>query len=297
MTLPALGDVGLPDRITGIKLLSGADTLTPTFSFDELPSDAVNFVSVYDLQKRNETTGFAESLQLFFLPNDTTEFSVPDGLLDEDGQYALAFQSTFRRTSGTNPSGSSQEGALLSQRVDYTFFNLSDVPITEEIYLPEVVIEDGRTVYRFSNRVIADLIEYYDPIVAVGYDYEIGEGNPNFSSFVLPSLGDDLYELHLFEESVADYIFESFVGAETIYNFVDGGVSKFRILGIETDLGLDPNDPTAFITGLSFFSDGVFTGTMTPTTVETEVVPLPASITLLFFGLMSLKLQARLRQA
>ena len=34
--------------------------------------------------------------------------------------------------------------------------------------------------------------------------------------------------------------------------------------GIETSAGLNPQDATAFITGLTFVSEGSFTGTMTP---------------------------------
>lgn len=43
-----------------------------------------------------------------------------------------------------------------------------------------------------------------------------------------------------------------------------GGVDRFRVLGIESSAGLDPNNVTAFVTGLAFVTDGQFTGTMTP---------------------------------
>jgi hypothetical protein len=54
-------------------------------------------------------------------------------------------------------------------------------------------------------------------------------------------------------------------------------VSCFKVLGIEESAGLDPNDPTAFITGLTFTGDGQFTGTMEP-------VVTPEPTTLLLFG-------------
>ncbi len=64
--------------------------------------------------------------------------------------------------------------------------------------------------------------------------------------------------------------------------FASGGVDRFQIQGIETSAGLDPNNATAFITGLTFTDDGQFTGTMTPLT---ENVPEPATLALLGLGL------------
>ena len=67
---------------------------------------------------------------------------------------------------------------------------------------------------------------------------------------------------------------------------VAGGVNSFRVLGIETSAGLDPFDPTAFVTGLSFVAMGAFTGTMTPIT---QFVPAPATWLLLAAGGLALR--------
>jgi hypothetical protein len=72
-----------------------------------------------------------------------------------------------------------------------------------------------------------------------------------------------------------------------------GGVSRFRILGIEVEAGLDPLNVTAFVTGLTFVADGQLTGTMTPLTVE---VPTPAAILLVGSGLLTFAVAVRRRR-
>jgi hypothetical protein len=72
------------------------------------------------------------------------------------------------------------------------------------------------------------------------------------------------------------------------YFFGGEGVDRFSIRGIETSAGLDPQNVTAFITGLTFVSAGSFTGTMTPITVETTTVFEPATMLLLIAGLAGL---------
>jgi len=71
-------------------------------------------------------------------------------------------------------------------------------------------------------------------------------------------------------------------GGQT-FIFDGDGAGRFRILGIEESTALDPNNSTAFITGLTFEGDGQFTGTMAPITTD---VPEPATMVLLFTGLI-----------
>ena len=109
------------------------------------------------------------------------------------------------------------------------------------------------------------VINWYDPIYAVGYDYEIVSG-PNFASVVVPpGYGDDKYDLYLWDGS--EYVLaESDLDALTQYWFTgDGGVSTtpgdydgvtmFSIRGLELDAKLNPDDPNAFVTGLTFALD------------------------------------------
>ena len=101
--------------------------------------------------------------------------------------------------------------------------------------------------------------------MAIGYEYAIGAGNPNFASVTLPTgIGNNWYELYLFNG--ARYYFKTKLKGGIPYSFPSGGVDRFVIRGIERDAGLDPNNPTAFITGLTFTGSGEFTGTMKPIT-------------------------------
>lgn len=104
---------------------------------------------------------------------------------------------------------------------------------------------------------------YYDPEVSIGYDYKIV--GDKFLSVILPEgIGDNIYDLYLFDDTVQDYVLKESIkgGVECI--FPAGGIESFRVLGIETDERLDPGDPTIFVTGLSFLGLGDGTLTMNP---------------------------------
>ena len=155
------------------------------------------------------------------------------------------------------------------------------------VYLPSVG-PDGR--FKFDIAVQQGESYAIDPEVSVGYDYAVGSGDPLFRSVKLPSIGDDQYRLLLWDGN--DYSFQSALSAGTEYFFSGTGVDRFRIDGIEPSAGLNPADPAAFVTVVSFADSGRFTGTMTPLTVT--VVPEPATLALWAGGLLFLG--SRLRQ-
>ena len=163
-----------------------------------------------------------------------------------------------------------------------TFFELAPLAAGADeaaVFLPSVG-PDGR--FKFDVAVQLGQSIAIDPEVAVGYDYAIGEGDPLFRSVKLPSFGDGLYGLSLWDGTA--YSFQTSLAAGTEYFFAGTGVARFRIDGIETAAGLNPSDPTAFVTTLTFAGSGRFTGTMTPITVT--VVPEPASLALWAAGLL-----------
>ena len=164
--------------------------------------------------------------------------------------------------------------------LDNIDLSLAPVPTTpSNVALPTGV--SGGTFHFNVPTVVPRQLIFIDPIVAVGYDYVTGAGDPNFASVILPNIGDGLYTVEFFDgvrmrnESVLQGRLFSFGGTT---------VSSFRVMGIEVEAELDPNDPSAFVTGLMFAGSGSFTGTMTPLTVGT--VPEPSHLSLLFAGLL-----------
>ena len=130
---------------------------------------------------------------------------------------------------------------------------------------------------------------YVDPVVAVGYEYAV-TGGPSFIEVLLPTLGDaDGYRIEIDEN-----------GAWTIVATVDDGgsfrfeqgVERFRVMGIDPAIGLDPQNPVAFVTGLKFDATGPVQIAMTAVTVA---VPEPETYAMMFAGLAILGLR-RLRR-
>jgi hypothetical protein len=138
------------------------------------------------------------------------------------------------------------------------------------VYLPSVnlnALPSGQPVYEFRiSDVQADQTIFIDPPVAIGYDYQIGIGDPNVKSVLLPPIGDNLFDIYLWNGN--EFVFHASIGSGVRFSFPDGGVARFRVLGIESSSALDPNNPTAFVTGLTFVSAGQFTGTMMPIVAE-----------------------------
>ena len=82
---------------------------------------------------------------------------------------------------------------------------------------------------------------FIDPLVAIGYDYEIGAGDPNFASALLPTgIGDNLFDLWLFDGLGMPFDTGTDLTGGVTFDFGPGGVSRFRILGIEVEAGSGP---------------------------------------------------------
>lgn len=113
--------------------------------------------------------------------------------------------------------------------------------------LPGTVSDGG---FEFTLSVDNDEFTFIDPEVAVGYDYE-GLDGENFISVLLPEgFGDNIYQLWNLGEATGEFVYtgNELVGGQE-YVFEDGGLSVFRVLGIEAGENLDPNDPEAFLRG------------------------------------------------
>jgi len=113
-------------------------------------------------------------------------------------------------------------------------------------------------------------VVWIDPIVAVGYDYIVYSG-PSIVSVEIPlGYGDDVFDLYVFwNNGWHDSGFDIYGGVT--YTF-STPVERMSIRGIEASEMLDPNDPTAFVSALTFQTSGTVLMTMTPVTENYTVL-------------------------
>jgi hypothetical protein len=132
---------------------------------------------------------------------------------------------------------------------------------------------------------------FIDPVVAVGYEYVVNSG-PNVATVLVPAAlanGDADFLLDLGSFGIHALT----AGVEfNLLGFDPLGFSEFSILDISTAEALDPGDPLAFNTGLTFVGAGVVSLTQSPITVDTDNgqnVPEPSSGLLVLAALAFLK--------
>lgn len=169
-------------------------------------------------------------------------------------------------------------GCCVTNYLDNIDFSPIPVPTTPTNVAMPTVVSGGTFHFNVPTVTLGQLL-FIDPVVAIGYEYVVGAGNPKFASVILPNIGDGLFEVEFFDGAMAR---RETVLQGRLFSFGGTGVSSFRVTGIEASAGLDPNDPAAFVTGLIFADSGSFTGTMTPLTAVSE----PSSLILLSAGLL-----------
>jgi PEP-CTERM motif len=213
------------------------------------------------------------------LPADTTTYTIPAGVLTAGELYSVSIQSDVRAGGLT--------GNLEARSRSFTApFTATAGSLATPIFLPTVsptLSAYGGPVYDFNVAVSSGQQVAIDPPAATGFIFEIGAGDPNFASVELPNIGNPTpYDLYLWNGS--EFVLDTTLNADTVFDFAAGGVSEFEILGISDSLGLNANSATDFVTQLAFTSSGMFTGTMTPVIS----IPEPSTWAMMLLGFAGL---------
>lgn len=304
---PTLGDAGAMPFVQSMSI-NGAG-LTPTISWT-LPASTPNGIDqmrirVQDVShpvtveaRYGAATSFQQSDLIWQSPAlGSTSFTLPAGVLSFGTSYAISIDLSHTRADGTVASRS-------SSYFDFTPINPATLPgNVSNIALPTlqpVPTTSGSLagpLYGFHvDDVGPDHITFIDPVVATGFSYATGAGDPNFKAVqVASNVGDGLYEVWTWNAG-AWQLSAGGVAAGASFDFVAhgfaGGVDRFQIRGIEASANVNAFDVTGFVTGLSFVAPGSFTGTMQ---AITTAVPEPATYWLWLAGAAAL-LAGRRRQ-
>lgn len=271
--IPAsLASIAPPSFITGISLNN--TSTSPTVSWNQpaytAPSgyNQSTRIFVFDLNG-----GKKQEIYRADVPSSQTSFTIPSTVnLQPNGHYGFIIRDDYRTPSNDTNGVSSQSY--------FDFHTNSNAPFTGQIYVPVSSVNAvGNTVYSFNLAVTHGQSYNLDPAVALGYIFSVGNSGPNFATVKLPNLGmSHAYELLTWDG--LKFVFAANLAANTLYDFGANGVSKFEVLGIDSSLGLDPTNSTAFVTQLTFTGDGTFTGSMTAVTD----VPEPSTWAMLVLG-------------
>ena len=213
----AAGDPELLPFVREIRIVP--DFLTPTFEW-ELPSgNTVPFdvvqIGLFDDVTDDRLSVFGNNQDQLFdtLEQDTTSYKFKPGALEEGRKYVVRILLTDRDASGVTVNRS------------LSFFNFTPILETsaEPLYVPNVD-ESGTFSFDFdvteSDTFSTAVPVNTQPPIAVGYEYAVGEADPNFASVTLPTQGDNAYEVVALDDA-GNSLAASSVQAEEILDFTD----------------------------------------------------------------------------
>ncbi|MDN3275970.1 PEP-CTERM sorting domain-containing protein [Frankia sp. RB7] len=285
---------GVPANLQQLPFASnvqiGGSGLTPTLSWTNTAAN-INAVAVRirdnGVNAQISTGGFkADLISVQYFNPQTTTYTVPQGLLTAGHEYSLEIDQLQTRTA-FNPNASAGATFVSTLNQSRSFFDFSASANgfqQSSVFLPTVSVQaNGSPSYSFDISTHAGQTYYIDPQFASGYNFHIGSTGPNFESVLLPVLnGTSSYTIILPDGSTF------VVQPGSVFDFTDlaawvNGVAGFRVLGIDPSSAVNPFDPNAFVTGLTFVADGQFTGTMDP--IYTAAVPEPSTWAMMICGL------------
>jgi PEP-CTERM motif len=276
----SIAGFSLPAFANTVTITGG--TTTPTISWQGSGDGA--FVQILDKNECGNGASGSSAAEcagigwpnVIYSPGDfpsSGSFQIPGGVLNATDSYVIVV-AEVNTHDGSDNTVHHNEAAISRAYFDFTVNpDAPSVPIN----MP--MIDTGGVFHFNVVGVGPETTTYIDPPVATGYIYQIGAGDPNFASVTLPILPDQTNPYEIEWDNGLDTAFV--LGGHT-FDFTGPGVSTFDVLGIDGANGLSPNDPTAFITALTFESSGNFTGTMTP------IIPEPSTWAMMLIGFAGL---------
>jgi len=248
-------------------------------------------IQIWDTGRTVSASGLSDIIFAQGLSPQTRSFEVPAAVngkpLEFGRQYAIEIALIDTRNNSFNDVSVSNTLSRSKSFFDFTLSNNPNQPAN--VVLPSVELggPGQAPTYRFDVTNVGGRTVFIDPDVAVGYDYKTGNGDPNFSSVLLPTgIGDNRFTLTLPDGTQVN------INGGEKFSFLNrnpNGIDSFKVTGIETSAMLDPFNVTAFVTGLEFSAAsgaGNFTGTMIPIIQSIDGnVPIGGTIGLLAAGL------------
>ena len=142
---------------------------------------------------------------------------------------------------------------------------------------------------------VTDIL-FIEPDYVDQYTFEAEIGSPNFRTVTMPYLYgfDATYDLEIFLES---WISVGLFNNLDTYDFGLSGAEKFRFTIYDTATMLSPDTIKPFTFGVTFASNGIFSGSVVGTlSNHNSVVPEPSTIMLFATGLLGLLGVARINR-
>lgn len=289
MIAPFWGDVDTRCGSCGAVYVASPDPNTAIVTWDNVGyySNRSDLVNTFQLVLRNRSDTGAGNFDIEFRYGDLN-WTTGDASGGSNGLGGTPAQAGFDAGDGTNfftLPGSRTAGVLdLEQTTNlaspipgvWSFAVRNGQPpgSTADNPLLPVVNSEG---WSFNFNVGPNTGRVFiDPVVAIGFDYILNSG-PNFRTVLLPTgIGDGIYDLWLWDAVLGRFVdtgVDIVGGVE--YDFGAGGIDRFSIRGIEVGAAVDPNNLTAFVTGLTFDGLGTVDMLMRPVTFDTDGNPAP----------------------
>lgn len=272
--------------------------LTPSISWVNTAA-GINTVAIKirdNGQNSNQGGGYTANLiyQQYLTPTST--FAVPTGLLQAGHEYSIEIDQVVLR----NPAGAANFPNTLNQSRTFIDFSATTGVSSNPVYLPFVGTQtNGAPSYTFDiTNVSSTQTTYIDPQVATGYNFKTGANDPNFRTVTLPLLvGTNSYTILLPNGQQVTVLPGQTFDFTSISAYLNG-LSNFEVIGINPNSSVNPYDPEAFVVGLTFMSNGSFTGSMDPIIADTvAAVPEPSTWAMMILGFAGISVVARRRKS